>query len=220
MQTLKIISAFVLWAASAGSAVAGSVNCDTRPSEVDRLVCASPKLMQMDAAYADAYVAARAVASDQKAFLREAGASLGWRQKNCANTQCLEAWFERATLELDGQVNSSHASRTATSGAANLANRRSALYGDSNPALASCLILRGTAAGVPTWRDNAVPQDRATQNVLAALSTFGWNAGAVEAWSAFVESVYRSSITSADIEKKFAGMCDRYQSLKVEIPLP
>ncbi|WP_424624463.1 hypothetical protein [Achromobacter marplatensis] len=216
---MKIVSALFLWSA-AGAALAGSVNCDTRQTMVDKLVCSSPKLMQMDAAYADAYVAARAAAPDQKAFLRDAGESLGWRQKNCTDTQCLESWFERATLAYDGQVNSLRASRSNASGAAPRAIKNAPLYGDSNPALGSCFVLRGTAAGVATWRDNSVPQDRATQNVLIALSKFGWNTSAVEAWTAFVADTYRSSITSADIEHRLANLCDRYQSLKVEIPLP
>lgn len=220
MQTLKLFSAFFIWAVGVGAALAGSVNCDTRPSVVDRLVCSSPKLMQLDAAYADAYVAARAVAPDQKAFLQDAGESLSWRQKNCTNAQCLESWYERATLAYDGQVNTLRATHAATSGAAAQPSRSSPLYGEPNPALGSCLILRGNATGVAIWRDNSVPQDRATQNVLKALRAFGFNAKAAEAWSAFVETTYRSSITSAEIEQRFANICDRYQNLRVEMPLP
>lgn len=217
MQALRLISVFLLWTI-AGAALAGSVNCDTRLAVVDQLVCSSPKLMQLDAAYADAYVAARAVAPDQEAFLRDAGESLGWRQKNCKNTQCLESWFERATLAYDGQVNSLRASRANTLPQATRNNPP--LYGNSNPAIRSCFVLRGAAAGVATWRDNAVPQDRATKNVLMALVDFGSNAAATEAWTAFVRTTYRSHITSAEIEQRLANMCDPYQNLKIEIPLP
>lgn len=87
----------VLGTLGSGSAAANSVDCQKRPTQVDRVVCGSQALLNLDTAYARAYRAAKESAEDASQFMKLAQSDLRWRAENCSDASCIEEWYRNVT---------------------------------------------------------------------------------------------------------------------------
>jgi uncharacterized protein len=87
----------LLGVVGSGGAAANSVDCQKRPTQVDRLVCGSQPLLNLDTAYAQAYRAAKHSAEDPGQFMKLAQSDLRWRAENCSDAGCIEEWYRNVT---------------------------------------------------------------------------------------------------------------------------
>ncbi|MPS76553.1 MAG: hypothetical protein E2591_00590 [Achromobacter sp.] len=114
LRTVALVAGLLV----AASARANSVDCQTRPAAIDRLVCGSQALLNLDTAYAKAYQAARDSAKDRSQFLKLAASDLKWRADNCSDAGCLEEWYGNVTPRYRAMA--SNAAKDASSSAAGL----------------------------------------------------------------------------------------------------
>lgn len=76
---------------------ANSVDCQKPSTKIDRMVCGSQPLLNLDTKYAQAYRAARDSAEDRDQFMKLAASDLKWRAENCSDAICVEEWYENVT---------------------------------------------------------------------------------------------------------------------------
>ncbi|MBR8654223.1 hypothetical protein KDH83_13055 [Achromobacter sp. Marseille-Q0513] len=200
-----------------------SVDCGARSTPVvDRLVCNSPSLLALDAKFGRAYAAARDANADKKAFLARAQADLAWRQQNCRDSACIEEWFNNVTPQYSALAASGRAYGVQPVESKRATTTRDGQNGSQqfNLAIGQCAVVRGMVSGVPTWRDNGVPMERAWFNVASALSPFAPNAALMQQWEHAVAQIYSSSLSPAEVGARYESMCDQYQSLDIPAPRP
>ncbi|CAB3627790.1 hypothetical protein LMG26845_00491 [Achromobacter insuavis] len=76
---------------------ANSVDCQKPSTKIDRLVCGSQPLLNLDTKYAQAYTTARDSVEDRDQFMKLAASDLQWRAANCSDSICVEEWYENVT---------------------------------------------------------------------------------------------------------------------------
>lgn len=91
-----------------------SVDCNAKPTVVDRLVCDNQTLLNLDTKFARAYAAAKAGGGDLKALSSRAQADLKWRQDNCRDSDCLEEWYNNITPQYQALAKNSRISTAQT----------------------------------------------------------------------------------------------------------
>lgn len=91
---------------------------------------------------------------------------------------------------------------------------------EMNPALGQCRIVRANAMMVPTWRDNGVTVQKATDNVLSPLLAFGPSNMEMERWRDYVAAVYAGGMDQGAVDRKFESLCKRFEGLNIPTPLP
>lgn len=215
----------VLGALGSGGASANSVDCQKRPTEVDRVVCGNQALLNLDTAYAQAYRAAKESAEDPSQFMKLAQSDLRWRAENCSDASCIEEWYRNVTPRYRALASNARAYGNAPSQAARQisnpsAARNSSALTPSNVAVAQCHVLRGMMTSVPMWRDNGVPVDQAAMNVAGALSAFVPDSVTSQEWVGAVGRVYSSGATSADLSVRYQALCEPYERLTIPAPKP
>lgn len=217
---LGMLIAGVPWAA----AQANSVDCQKPATKIDQLVCGNQSLLNLDTKYAQAYRAARDSAEDHDKFLKLAASDLKWRADNCADVACLEEWYGNVTpryrafasnarlpaLEKGRERSESVESRSS----------KEASVSPKNLAVGQCRIVRGYMSSVPLWRDNGVPVAQAWTNVGRAVVAFVPSSDVIQQWEQAVRSIYASRATVADVEKRYASLCDQYEGLQIAAPRP
>lgn len=215
----------VLGTLGSGGAAANSVDCQQRPTQVDRVVCGSQALLNLDTAYAKAYRAAKESAEDASQFMKLAQSDLRWRAENCSDASCIEEWYRNVTPRYRALASNARAYGNASSLAARPASsssaaRSSSAITPSNVAVAQCNVLRGMMTSVPMWRDNGVAVEQAAMNVAGALSAFAPDAVTNQEWISAVTRVYSSGATSADLSVRYQALCEPYERLTILAPKP
>jgi len=208
-----------------GSALANSVDCQKRPTLVDRIVCGSQALLNLDTAYAQAYRAAKDSADDPAQFMKLAQSDLRWRAENCPDAGCIEEWYRNVTPRYSALAANARAygatqsnSRATSSGPQPTPSRPD--KSPHNLAMGQCNVVVGMVSSVPIWRDNGVPISRAWLNVATALSSFVPDPVVMQQWERAVIQIYGSSLTSSDLSARYQSLCDQYQRLAIPAPLP
>lgn len=215
----------VLGTLGSGSAAANSVDCQNRPTQVDRVVCGNQALLNLDTAYARAYRAAKESAEDASQFMKLAQSDLRWRAENCSDASCIEEWYRNVTPRYRALASNARAYGNSPSQAAGPTSRppaalSSRMVTPSNVAVAQCNVLRGMMTSVPMWRDNGVAVEQAAMNVAGALSAFAPDAVTNQEWISAVARVYSSGATSADLSVRYQALCEPYERLTILAPKP
>jgi uncharacterized protein/uncharacterized tellurite resistance protein B-like protein len=99
------------------SAGAASFNCAKAKTPNEVLICGDPQLSVIDHDLAALYRAAKAVATDTVAFKKETNEE--WhRRENCADRDCLVAWYKRRSAQLAAALNHAQIAKALTQPAA------------------------------------------------------------------------------------------------------
>src|ERR1700730_10201107 len=95
------------------SSGAASFNCAKAKTPNEVLICGDPQLSVIDDDLAALYRAAKAVATDTVAFKKETNEE--WRRReNCADRDCLVAWYKRRSAQLAAALNHAQLAKALT----------------------------------------------------------------------------------------------------------
>lgn len=78
-----------------GGVQARTVDCKS-DAPIDKLVCSTPHLLNLDQEMTSAYEAAKKQGRDPAAVMQRAREDLAWRNANCLDVKCLERWYRQS----------------------------------------------------------------------------------------------------------------------------
>ncbi|HZZ11711.1 MAG TPA: hypothetical protein VFE79_13570 [Paraburkholderia sp.] len=89
-------------------ALATSFDCQKGRSLTERMICHDAALSKLDDTLGQLYWKARRRVIDRRAFLSDSDSKWAWREANCRDAVCLNAWYGTRIDELEKLIDSRH----------------------------------------------------------------------------------------------------------------